>query len=362
MHDAGTLTAFIILTVLFFVLFGIALLVIVDHKAKIPGHFHSDPFSISGMRRGHPVISFLTALILGFIILALLFELAVASFELLGFSKQEDKPKLLQELKEQRFTERMRHFHNEPEEDLLTLGKKQVCFFCHGDFPHSKQRMVRTLLNMHTQFIGCMTCHTDPRKVPEEAYRFQWLNYSGIDVQGPPFGTSIQSETGFLVETDDYFSKIVIYDTRGEPERLLEITEELPEVQEFLAVRETLSDQDREALTKRFHALVSPKGRFCSRCHAPEQESFMPFRSLGFSERRVDDVTNLNIVGIVDRYRDFYLPRLFESDLSLPDSKALVGEDHETEVSSEEAEKPRAWWRKSTQPSGGEHNDNEPQQ
>lgn len=307
---------YIVLTVIFFVLFGIALLVIIDHKAKIPGAFHNDPFSISGIRRGHPVISFLTALILGSIILALLFELAVASFEFLGIGKPPEQPELLQELSEQRFTERMRHFHNEPTEDLVTRGKKTVCFYCHGDFPHSKQRMVRTLLNMHTQFIGCMTCHTDADKVPEAHYRFRWLNYSEIDVTGPPFGTGINPDTGFLIETDDYFSKIVIYDNSDGEDKLLEIPERSEKGEVFLSIRERLSEQDKDALKKRFHALIRPKGRQCARCHATEQESYVPFRDLGFSDQRISDLTNLNIIGIVDKYREFYLPKLFDTSES----------------------------------------------
>ena len=312
-HAGSELVIFVVLTVVLFVLLGIAMLVIVDHKAKIPGSFHNDPFSISGLRRGHPVISFLTALILGAIILALLFELTVSMAEFMGFARAEKQPKLLQELSEQRFVERMRHFHNEPEKDLVSLGDKTVCFYCHGDFPHSKQRMVRTLLNMHTQFIGCMTCHTDPDKIPESKYRFEWLNYSGIEVKGPPYGTSLDPDTGFLVDTDDYYSKIVINDTRGNSSHLLEITEQSPAVQEFLAVREQLSDKDRVALKKHFHAQVKPKGRFCTRCHAAEDKSYLPFRQLGFSDQRINDLTNLNLVGIVEKYKEFYLPKLFEA-------------------------------------------------
>jgi len=304
---------YIVLTIVFFMLFGIALLVIIDHKAKIPGAFHNDPFSISGLRRGHPVISFLTATILGVIILALLFEIAVASFEFLGIGKEPEQPGLLQELNEQRFTERMRHFHNEPVEDLVTAGKKTVCFYCHGDFPHAKQRMVRTLLNMHTQFIGCMTCHTDPDKIPQDSYRFRWLNYSGIDTKGPPFGTSLDPKTGFLVGTDNYFSKIVVYTASGDEEQLLEVPELFGKGEEFLSIREQLSEQDRNALKKRFHALTMPKGRACARCHTTEEKSYLPFRDLGFSDQRVADLTNLNMVGIVDKYREFYLPRLFDS-------------------------------------------------
>ena len=323
MHEISIeLIIFIVLTVILFVLLGIAMLVIVDHKAKIPGAFHDDPFSISGMRRGHPVISFLTAFILLSIILVLIFELAVALTGFFGFSHStDDRPQLLKDLKQTRFTERMRHFHNEPAQDLVNLGKKQVCFYCHGDYPHSKKKMVRSLLNMHTQFIGCMTCHTDPRKVPEDKYRFQWLNYSGIDVTGPAYRTSTNADTGFLVDTDDYYSKIVIYADNGRGEQLMEVTEDLDEVQQFLKIRETLSDQDRDALKKRFHIMVKPEGQLCSRCHASEKKSFLPYSKLGFSEQRIEDITNLNLVGIVDKYRDFYLPKLFESKSSSPEPK-----------------------------------------
>jgi len=314
MHQIGASElTYVVLTVVFFVLFGIALLVIIDHKAKIPGAFRNDPFSITGMRREHPVISFLTALILGSIILALLFELAVASFEFLDLGKKSEPPEILKELNEQRFSERMRHFHNEPAEDMVTRGKKTVCFYCHGDFPHAKKRMVRTLLNMHTQFIGCMTCHTNEKKIPEDRYRFQWLNYSGIDTKGPRFGTDVNPDTGYLVDTDDYFSKIVIYENTGDEEKLLEIPEQSDRGKEFLAIRDQLSDQDRDALKKRFHALVRPKGRACARCHATEAKSYIPFRELGFSEQRIADLTNLNIIGIVDKYREFYLPKLFDT-------------------------------------------------
>ncbi len=315
MHESNTvLVVFIVISVLLFMLLGIAILVMIDHKAKIPGEFVHDPFSIVGIRREHPVLSFLTTLILGSIIVALLFEIFVVFGERLhvftGGGKE--KPELLAELKEHRFSEEQRHFHNAPKDNKVNLGKKQACFYCHGDFPHSKTRMVRTLLNMHTQFVGCMTCHTNEEKIPEDSYTFSWLNFSGIDVKGKPYGTSINPETGFLAETDDLYSKIVVYaDVDGE-HQLMELIEDKPGVQEFLAVKDQLSERDKESMKKRMHKLVRRKGRFCTRCHAREEDSYIPFRKLGFSEQRITDVTNLNIIGIVKKYKKFYLPNLFK--------------------------------------------------
>lgn len=341
---------FIVLTVLLFLALGIAMLVIIDHKAKIPGHLHSD--SISGLRRDHPGIAFLTTTILLAIIGSLIFELLVALGGGLPWLEEKEEPKLLQMLKEQRVTEKNRHFHNEPIEDLPNLGNKPVCFYCHGDFPHSKERMVRTLLNMHTQFVGCMTCHNDPRKIDEKSLEFEWLNYSGIAVEGPPFGTDVQADTGYLIETDDYYSKIVAYRTEGGERELLEIPETKQEVQEFLAIKEQLSDKDRESVKKAFHKIVSPKGRFCSRCHTKEDKSYLPFRKLGFSEKRISAVTNLNIIGIVQKYRKFYMPALFQKDIPLPKVESLLGTENKSEEEAEDKiEDPRAWWRRTFDPS-----------
>ena len=313
MHDfSNQLTTYVVLTVLLFMLVGVVLVVLIDHKSKIPGHFTHDPFSISGMRREHPVISFLTATILGCIIIILFLEVFIALGTHAGLFKSEDetKPEILQTLRLDRFSEKKRHFHHELKDDRVNQGNKPVCFQCHGDYPHSKEPMVRTLMNMHTQFIGCMTCHVNEKKVPEKYYSFKWLNYSGIEVKGKPFGTDIDKESGYLLETDDLFSKIVVYSNKSGTEELLEITEDNEDVQEFLKVKDQLNDRDKEALKKRFHKIVKPKGRFCSSCHTEENKSLLPFRELGFSERRISDVTNLNIIGIVEKYKKFYIPQL----------------------------------------------------
>ncbi len=329
MHGLDTTTTvFIVLTVMFVMLFGVAILVIIDHKAKIETNLRSDNmFAISGVHRRHPLLGFMITTFLFIIILALLFELSIAFGSKLGLFKEAEQPTLVKNMGEQRFTEKKRHFHNEPEVDFVNLGNKPVCFYCHGDYPHFTLPMVRSLLNMHTQFLGCMTCHTDPRKIKEETLSFEWLNYSGIEVTGPYFGISIDPKTGFIVDTDDYYSKIVVYTSENGKKQLLEITEDLPAVKEFTSMSGQFTSRDREVFKKSLHKFVSPKGRFCTRCHVKEEESYLPFRKLGFSEHRISDLTNVNIVGIVEKYRQFYMPSLFKYTEPLPDIEYLVGKE-----------------------------------
>ena len=95
-----------------------------------------------------------------------------------------------------------------------------------------------------------------------------------------------------------------------------------------------------------------PKGRFCSRCHTEEKKSYLPFRALGFSDRRISDVTNLNIIGLVEKYKTFYMPKLLKSGKSLPSIKVLIGSDtnsrpdaKQNSTSDKMRKDPRAWWK-----------------
>ncbi len=351
MHMTNSpLTVFIVLSVLLFILLGIVMVILIDHKSKIPGDFQHNPFGISGMRREHPVISFITTFILAAIIISLLLELTVVLSEHLGLFRTEDeKPEILKNIKYQRYSESQRHFHNVPDENRVDMGKKVVCFQCHGDYPHSKKPMIRTLLNMHTQFLGCMTCHIDPEKISEKNYAFRWLNYSGIKVKGPHFGTSINPQTGQLIETDDFYSKIVVYSRESTREKLLEMTEEHSDTKDFLRLKNTLTDDEKQAMKKSFHLLIMPKGRFCSRCHTEENKSYLPFRSLGFSDQRIESVTNLNIVGIVEKYRKFYMPDLFNHSSEDADTDTIetTEKKHNSTVPDQKLKKIRAWWRRS---------------
>lgn len=339
--EGQTSIVLIVAAVLLFFFLGIAILVVMDHKARLSGGFKRDPFSISGMRRDHPVEAFVTGTILLGIIVALVFELAAAlvgRYDLFGGKEQ---PKILIELEKDRSAERLRHFHNLPSTFKPLRGKKNVCFYCHGDFPHSKEPMIRTLMNMHTQFIGCMTCHIDEKKIPENSYVMRWLNYSGIEVKGPPYGTDVDKETGQLILTDDYYSKIVVYAEVDGEEKLLEFTSDNPKTKEFARIHDTLSEQDREAVKKKFHKTVRSKGRFCSRCHTSEKKNYLPLKELGFSKTRRNDLTNLSILGLVEKYKRFYMPDLLSTGRRAVDTKA-TGNGRSRELKKD----PRSWWKK----------------
>ncbi len=318
MHPAGTTsTVIIVAAVLLFFLVGVAMMVIMDHKARLPGGFTRDPFTIHGMRRDHPVIAFLTAVILLSIIVVLIIELAVTAASHLGMLRG-GQAAAGGEASAAKPSQGLRRFHQTPGPALATGAKHNACFTCHGDFPHAKERMVSNLLNMHSQFTGCMTCHLDPKEVAESEVVLRWLNYSGIDVQGPPFGTDVNPATGLLVQTDDYYSRIVPYRKGASGELLLE----------------------RLEMRRQYHRAVSFKGPACDRCHTDAEKSLIPYRALGFSEQRVRDLTSLNLVGLVDKYEKFYFPAMRGEAPPPPKGSDAKEEDSRSNM----ARDPEKWW------------------
>jgi len=339
---------FIALAVVLFIFFVTAVLVIIDHKAKIPGEETADLFSVSGIRRNHPAWAWMVSMFLWFIIGSLLVIVSYNMLHHLWTPVESTERSFLEKVSYEGDLERIRHFHNSPKEAVYSKGKQPVCFYCHGEFPHAKRPMVRTLLNMHTQFVGCMTCHANNEKVPEEELSFRWLNYSGIKVNGPPFGTAYDEETGDLIETDDQFSKIVAYRNKSNGEQeLLEITEDAPEAAEFINMRGQLTTQQQGSVKKMFHTIVNPIGRFCTRCHVAEEgKGFLPFRELGFSDARASGLTNLNIAGLVQKYKEFYMELVFLGKEDEEATKALVGDEPEfDEMDDSMKDDPRGWWR-----------------
>ncbi len=355
MHET-TISSTVIITVaavLFFVFILVLLLVVIDHKARIPGKLRRDLFHITGSRQNHPLWSYIVGGFLLTVISGIGLQLGASILKKTHvLDDVGETSNLLVQLKEDRDVEKARHFHNSTTSMALE-GEKTVCFYCHGDFPHFEKPMIRTLLNMHTQFLGCMTCHADPEIVDENKLALKWLNFSGIEVTGPYFGTAYDGDSGFLAPTDDLYSKIVAYSQKDGVERLLEITEKDPAAIDFVSIQEQLTGQDRDLVKKSFHKIVMAKGRFCTKCHTDEDKSFMPFRELGFSSRRTGELTNLNIIGLVQKYKKFYMPELGGRSSAVIES--LMGPEIDVPVMEKDPADKRSWWRADIDPTDADN-------
>lgn len=214
---------------------------------------------------------------------------------------------ILEEAKNLEEFEVHRHFHNIVEFPQLPEQDRPVCFICHSDYPHGKNKKTRSLLNMHTQYFVCETCHIKEAKDMELTYRW----YSPVEEipEGPFFGTSYHPENGNLMEVEDKFSKITPYVIKGDRlESAIQI-QDAPLAQDYMRVRDQLTPEQRDGVKKKFHLNIKDQGHDCKACHA--KKSILDYRKLGFAENRIEDLEQLNISGMITKYEDFYLPELF---------------------------------------------------
>ena len=268
-------------------------------------------------RQNHPLLAY----VIGSIVMAItlvvlagvLYHLTLSHHgpEILRplFTKHSEKDKslIMDEAKRLQQFESHRHFHRTVDYPQLPESERPVCFICHSDYPHSKNRRIRSLLNMHTQYFVCESCHVKEKLGTTVFYK--WYNPLDENAKGPFLGTSYDPETGNLIEVEDKLSKITPFFIEGVKLELAVQAQDAPLAKDFVKVRDKLTPEQREGVKNKFHVNIKPKGHECKTCHS--KQSILDFERMGFSENRIADLQQLNITGMLTKYGEFYLPDLF---------------------------------------------------
>ena len=161
------------------------------------------------------------------------------------------KSVLVKEFTEQRIREIHEHFHHLPDIEEIDLAHQSQCLMCHSLLPHSKNERIRVMMNMHSDFLNCETCHY---KKDVDTLEYSWFNM-GIDnelTRGPKFGTHYDPETGMLQGMKNHISKITPARHVGNKEELLFMPQGDPMAQDYLRVKDILAPGDRDVAKKRF--------------------------------------------------------------------------------------------------------------
>lgn len=217
---------------------------------------------------------------------------------------------ILAEAKQQEEFETHRHFHNIVEWPQLDETDRPVCFICHSDFPHSKNKKVRSLLNMHTQYFVCEACHLKQDEEKPLLVEYKWYSPHAENPAGPFFGTHYDDESGNLAVEYDKLAKMAPYLRKGVQLESAIQKQDAPLAKDYMKVRDKLSPEQRDGVKNKFHQNVKDKGHECQSCHQPEKP-LLNYAQLGFSPKRIEDIQQLNIKGMITKYEEFYLPKLF---------------------------------------------------
>jgi hypothetical protein len=214
-------------------------------------------------------------------------------------------------LEEHRQAEEHQRFHHTVPVPQPPEALRPTCYICHADLPHNKSKKIRAMLNMHTNYMACETCHLE--NTPKRSVVYKWYSPVEKHPKGPFFGTSYNPETGELETAHTHFSKIAPFTEKNGKLTPIVQMGDVALAKQYVRIRDRLSPEQKKSETKRFHVDIRPKGPNCQVCHSAK--GILDFKALGFSAKRTVDIEELNIKGIITKYEEFYLPDLFKENM-----------------------------------------------
>jgi len=205
----------------------------------------------------------------------------------------------------------LQDFHKGEQSFITRLDDETACRVCHPLYPHTENKVVRALLNLHTGFMVCSVCHLKKENFPDFIY--DWKDTENADFSGKPFGTYYNPKTQTAHKSEHFLSRIAVF-VKNDGERQLTFNpEDTRKAKEFMKNEKSLTQAQRDAKLEYFHRNTAKKeiSVACEECHS--SHSILDFKQLGFSEKTANNLKSLNIKGLVTKYKTFYFPDLFEN-------------------------------------------------
>jgi hypothetical protein len=193
------------------------------------------------------------------------------------------------------------HFHILDQKVYSDDKNPSMCLLCHGNFCHAKSKKLRSYYNMHTFYLTCETCHI--RKKKNENILFRWFD----DNSGKPLN-KIKGSNG------SYMAKIVpVKGSYGSSDRL-DIFPNEKLARDYMIYKNRYSEEKKKKIQEELMKHISKEAVTCKECHIID--GYLNFSELGYSAFRVNELTNLEIMQLIDEYKNFYLPTMFDPAVS----------------------------------------------
>ena len=187
------------------------------------------------------------------------------------------------------------HFHMVDDHVFQPDTKPPLCLRCHGTYPHSKEEKVRSLLNFHTGYMACSVCHGRIEPGDKDVI-FSWIDQE----TGEPVLT-VKGEYG------KYSGKIFPIQITAEGQKKIFRPVDEKMAQKYLSAVQDEYSPDQIAVVKiKLHEHISTKPIACSDCH--KRDGYLDFTKLGFPLRRVNHLNSSEVVGMIEKYKTFYIP------------------------------------------------------
>lgn len=190
------------------------------------------------------------------------------------------------------------HFHNIDSTIYIEKQNPSVCIKCHGTYPHSKAKDVRSFLNAHAYFISCEVCHIRDEK--GLGFTYKWVKSGTVD----------EEVRGLSGKPGNYGAVIVPFIKEGGLLKRVGKSMSDPDVVNFLKVRDSITADEAAEVKLRMHGGISQKPIFCDDCH--KENGHLDFRKLLYSEERSNVLSSMEVAGLINKYKEFYIPTMFD--------------------------------------------------
>ena len=225
-----------------------------------------------------------------------------------------EKPKAMSlaawQMKELERKQQHEHFHIGIEDKALDAwAEKSTCIICHTVYPHGRNKQAMAIINLHTEFMTCNTCHL--KLSDKSALQFGWVNPPGMNPTGKPYGTQIDPKSWIFAPTDNHVSKITpMHMVAGVVQPYMS-EQDLATALKYSAEKDSYSEAQKKSIVDAMHKDTELKEFVsCRQCHS--STGVIPFAKLGFDQTRTNQLQRMEIGGMMTNYDVFYFPDLFK--------------------------------------------------
>ena len=180
--------------------------------------------------------------------------------------------------------------------------KRSYCIMCHGDMPHDDIKELRAFLNMHSFFISCQTCHVSLNG-EDKTNVYKWYDrVTGEIIEESPVKES---------RPGSYTAKILPFVRIEGKLQPIDTEDRRNFAREFKEKETTLTEAQKSKAKKMIHQIVSKQPHICEDCHQT-QSPLLPLETLGYPKKRIDSILSTEVVGMIKKYTEFYMPRMLQ--------------------------------------------------
>ena len=204
---------------------------------------------------------------------------------------------------------RFHHIGFEMEEDQVS-----TCVSCHGNVPHNKSKEIRSFLNMHAFYTACQACHIRASDGMERL-TFRWSDMqTGEQVVNPTALVEIEhrhsvGDKDYYPTYGNYGAKIAPGKIEGNTFSFIKSADEKAKevVDRYIAQEKSLTTQQKSQMNEFLHKRITKQPVKCDECHN-SHDPYIPFAELGYPPRRVQELTTSSVVGMIEKYKEFFIP------------------------------------------------------